>query len=187
MRFLTLILIVCVFSNCSAQEKSIRKLSGLEEKEFKNYQKITTTKLISDDEVGKKLFICFQLVDAKSNKPMANKSVFFYQAAVDGDYHPEKIGDPKTARIKGTGITNAKGQIFVETILPGNYGVSEDVRHIHFIISDVKPSNYDVFFEQYLSDAMKNRIYRNNQMFMVDLKKNSKNKWVGFLKIKVAN
>ncbi len=85
-------------------------------------------------------------------------------------------------------MTNEKGQLYLETILPGDYGSSADNRHIHTAVSGAKPEAYDIFFKQYSGGGPGAFLSSgNDQMFTADLKKTTDNTLVSFLTIEVKN
>jgi hypothetical protein len=75
----------------------------------------------------------------------------------------------------------------METILPGDYGSSENNRHIHTTVYDASPEAYDIFFKQYSGGVGSLFNSGNDQIFIADLKKTDDNKLVGFLTIEAKN
>ena len=178
-------IVLFILNSCQAQETSFKKLTALEEKEYLYFKEEDKVTLITNEEVGKKMFLCLQFIDRKTLKPLKKQKVLFYQTASDGNYYPKVEGDEKTARISGTAFTSDEGKILIETILPGSYSSSGDNRHIHTKVFDAKPSAYDIYFKQYTSEKMKNFIASYDQFLQVNLKKNKKDELAGFLTIKI--
>lgn len=176
-------IVLFVLNSCQAQETPFEKLTPVEEKEYSYFKEKIT--LITNEEVGEKMFLCLQFIDRETLKPLKKQKVLFYQTASDGNYYPKVEGDEKTARISGTAFTNNEGKILIETILPGSYSSSGDNRHIHTKVFDAKPSAYDIYFKQYTSKKMKDFIASHDQFLQVDLKKNKKDELVGFLTVTI--
>lgn len=186
-------LLICIgllltFS-CSAQEE-IEKASSTEEvllKEFQKIGEISSLEMAKRREAGQKLILCITFIDKKDKTPVKDQTVLLYQTAKDGNYYPKVEGDESTARIKAIGVTDDKGRLFVNTILPGSYASSGDNRHIHTKVFGAKPEAYDLHFKQYTNARMKRFIESRDQFFLVDLKRTKKKKLIGFVTIEVKN
>lgn len=187
------ILSVCILlfcASCVAQQRDFAKINDQEEatiKEFENLPIASKLQMVSSNEPGEKLILCLTFIDKKTKKPLKDQDVLLYQTSNDGDYHPEVAGDEKTARISGLGFTDAKGRLFIRTILPGSYATSGDNRHIHTKVFDARPTAYDIHFKQYTSSRMRRFIESRDQFFLIDLKHTKEGKLIGFLTIEVKN
>ena len=95
--------------------------------------------------------------------------------------------DESSARLNGSAITDNKGQIYVETILPGDYGDSDDNRHIHTTVFGAKPEAYDINIKQYITYMGKNFTEGSDQHFLADLRMTKDSTLVCFLTIEVKN
>ena len=91
------------------------------------------------------------------------------------------------ARISGTAQTDSMGRVFLETILPGDYGSSADNRHIHTTVFGAKPEGYDIHFKQYTSWMGKNFADSSDQHFIADLKRDNNGFLIAFLTIEPKN
>ena len=117
-------------------------------------------------EPGQKMVLCITFIDKKDKTPVKDQMVLLYQTAEDGNYHPKYASDESTARIHVIGVTDDKGRLFVETILPGSYATSGDNRHIHTKVFGAKPEAYDLHFKQYTNARMKRFIESKDQFFL---------------------
>jgi hypothetical protein len=179
-----------IFLSCSAQNTEVKKVTEKERAVLKEFQSISGTaslQLTKADEPGEELVLCLVFIDKKTKAPLQNQKVLFYQTSNDGDYHPKVAGDEKTARINGIGFTDAKGRIFIKTVLPGSYATRGDGRHIHMQVFDAQPKAYDIHFKQYTGARMRNFIKERDQFFLADLKYTKNKKLISFLTIEVKN
>ena len=143
-------------------------------------------KITDENEPGEKLILCLTFIDKESKRNLPNQLVKFYHTSTDGIYEQTDPIDESTARLNGQAFTNSEGQIYVETILPGDYGSSDDNRHIHTtIVFELKPKYYDIFFNQYKGRVARFMDSGNDHMFFADLKRTKENKLVSFLTIEV--
>jgi len=126
-------------------------------------------------------------VNKSGKKQLANQVVKFYHTSTSGNYEPTNLQDESTARLNGSAVTDKKGRIYIETILPGDYGSSKDNRHIHTTVKGAKPEAYDIHFKQYTTAMGKNFAEGNDQFFLADLKMTKDNSLVSFLTIEVKN
>ena len=186
-----LILIAFFLSHLSCSiDRTIVNLSEVENNTLINFQRLHSKnilKITDNNEPGEKLKLCLTFVDKKSKKELPNQLVKFYHTSTDGDYEQTDPNDESTARLSGQSITNSKGQIYIETILPGDYGSSDDNRHIHTNVFGARPSAYDIHFKQYTTFMGKRSIKGSDQFFLADLKKTKENHLVCFLTIEVKN
>lgn len=185
MKNLRIIILVLLTTNC-AVDRSINIISETEQqtlKTFQNFKPEHSVQLTEDNEPGEKLLLCITFINRDTKKGIANQQVHFYHTNTNGEYKPTNPNDETTARINGTTNTNNYGQVFVKTILPGDYGNSENNRHIHTTVFKEKPKNYDIFFNQYSGGFGKLMNSGNNQMFYANLKKTEDNTLVSFVTI----
>ena len=154
---------------------------------FQNLPIEHKVKISSDSEPGEKLWLCLTFVNKENQSPVSNQEVHFYHTSTNGEYLPSDPDDESTARLNGSAITNNSGQIFVQTILPGDYGSSPDNRHIHMTVKGAKPEAYDIHFKQYTGYMGSNFISSSDQHFLADLKKKNTGILVSFLPIEVKN
>lgn len=189
MNRLLLLYFLFSLSSCSI-DRTIIEISENENKILMNFQNLQSeSKLIIADknEPGEKLILCLTFIDKASKKALSNQPVSFYHTSTYGDYEPSNINDETTARLNGTTKTDKAGKIYVETILPGDYGSAEDNRHIHTNVYGAHPEPYDIFFKQYSSRTGKFMNSGNDQMFYAFLKKTTDNILICFVTIEVKN
>lgn len=184
-----LIVFLLSFISCSI-DRTIVKVSESEHKTLTTFQKLqskSVLKITDKNEPGEKLILCLTFIDKETKKQLSNQSVHFYHTSTEGNYEPTDANDESTARLNGKAITNNKGQIYIETILPGDYGSSADNRHIHTTVAGARPEAYDIHFKQYTGYMGKNFANGSDQHFLADLKKTKENILVCFLTIEVKN
>lgn len=184
-----LILIVFSFSiiSCSI-DRTIVQVTENENNTLINFQKSPSEsilKITDKNEPGEKLILCLTFIDKESKRNLPKQLVKFYHTSTKGNYEQADPNDESTARLSGQSITNNKGQIYIETILPGDYGSSDDNRHIHTTVFGAKPEAYDIHFKQYTTYLGKNFANGSDQHFLADLKRTKENKLVCFLTIEV--
>ena len=119
--------------------------------------------------------------------PLANQKIHLYHTSDEGEYEPSNPNDESTARLSGAAVTNSKGQLFVKTILPGDYGSSADNRHIHTTVENAHPEAYDINFKQYSGLMSTNFIEGSDQNFLADLKHTKDSILVAFVTMEVKN
>ena len=87
-----------------------------------------------------------KVLDIDSKEPVAGVEVFAYHTNSKGDYEP---GDDGVARIHGTAVSDANGNVTFITIYPRGY--NDIGEHIHFRIKGptVTASNTDLIFADY--------------------------------------
>lgn len=189
MRKIIVIISSVLFFQC-AIDRTILPLTTAENISLIEFQKLDTINklfITDDDEPGEKLILCLTFINADSKKALSNQQVKFYHTSKNGNYEPVDPNDESTARLNGSAITDDSGKIYIESILPGDYGNSENNRHIHSSVYGAKPEAYDIFFIQYSSGIGKYMNSDNDQMFFTDLKKTHDNKLVCFVNIEVKN
>ncbi len=187
-RFLLSIGLLCTFA-CSSQEE-IKKINEEEKailKEFQSLGEISRLKMAKRGERGQKLILCITFIGKEDKMPVKDQTILLYQTAKDGNYYPKVASDESTARIKAIGVTDDKGRLFIQTILPGCYASSGDNRHIHTKVFGAKPEAYDLHFKQYTNTRMKRFIESKDQFFLVDLKRLKRKNLIGFITIEVKN
>lgn len=178
-----------LISQCANNSK-FQNLNQSEIEALKSFESLEDThqvQISDSNEAGQKLWLCLIFVSKSDKKPLKNQKIKLYHTSSEGEYEPSDPNDESTARLNGTVITNANGQIFVKTILPGDYGESKNNRHIHTTVFDARPEAYDIFFMQYSGGMGKIMNSGNDQLFYADLKQTSKNTLVAFLTIEVKN
>lgn len=187
MNRLILIIFLLSLSSCSI-DRTIIKISESENNTFTDFQKLqrkSVLKITDKNEPGEKLILCLTFINKETKKHLTNQLVKFYHTSTNGNYEQTDPNDESTARLSGQSITNSKGQIYIETILPGDYGSSDDNRHIHTTVFGAKPEAYDIHFKQYTTYMGKNFVEGSDQHFLADLKRTKENKLVCFLTIEV--
>jgi protocatechuate 3,4-dioxygenase beta subunit len=103
--------------------------------------------LTDKNEPGKPLTLDIKVLDIDSKAPVAGVEVFAYHTNSKGDY---EAGDG-VARIHGTAVSDANGNVTFITIYPRGYNDSPTGEHIHFRIKGptVAASNTDLIFADY--------------------------------------
>ena len=139
------------------------------------------------EEPGQKIWLCLTLIANDSKEPLPNQKVKLYHTSGAGEYDPMDPSDESTARLNGSGTTNREGQLFVQTILPGDYGNSKDNRHIHTTVQNASPEAYDIHFRQYSGIMGRKFIARSDQHFLADLKMLEDSTLVTFLILEVKD
>ena len=187
----TLLLLSTVFLFCQCSiDRTILPLSEEEIislENFLNFQPENTLKISEADEPGQQLWLCLSFISKESQEPLVNQNIHFYHTSSEGEYQPSDPNDETTARLNGTVMTNSLGQVFVQTILPGDYGSSADNRHIHTNVEGARPEAYDIHFKQYSGFMGKNFISGSDQHFLADLKQTEEDVLVTFLTIEAKN
>ena len=184
---LFLLLFFLVSFSCSI-DRTIAEASEKENttlRKFQNLPNKNILKITTKNEPGEELLLCLTFIDKESKIKLSNQLVHFYHTSTNGNYELTDPNDESTARLNGQSMTTDMGQIYIETILPGSYGSSDDNRHIHTTVFGAKPEAYDIHFKQY-TDYMGNRFIKgSDQHFIADLKKTKEAKLVGFVTIEV--
>ena len=152
---------------------------------FKNFDAKNRVRISNENEPGEPLWLCLTFVSKETGIPLFDQEVHFYHTSTSGEYEPSNLTDESTARLNGSVITNREGQIFVQTILPGDYGSSADNRHIHTTVYNAHPKAYDIHFAQYTSAMGKNFSAGSDQHFLANLNQTKSNTLVTFLTIEV--
>lgn len=187
MRTLICCLVVSLLAGCSI-DRTITQLSVNENDLLKTFQNIpaeSRVKIADDNEPGERLLLCLTLVEKESKKILTGQKISFYHTDVSGNYHPANQADETTARLNATAISDSRGCVFVETILPGDYGSSPDNRHIHTTVHKAHPEAYDIHFKQYTSFMGKRFSKGSDQHFIADLKRSGIEHLVTFVTIEV--
>ena len=178
-----------LLTQCSI-DRTILPLSNIElemVEEFKGFEADNRVQIGNENEPGQKLWLCLTLVSKEGKKPLENQKIHLYHTSDEGEYEPAKPNDETTARLSGAAVTNSKGQLFVQTILPGDYGSSADNRHIHTTIENAHPEAYDINFKQYSGLMSTNFIEGSDQNFLADLKQTKDSILVAFVTMEVKN
>lgn len=185
-RLISIIFLLTCFS-CSI-DRNIIEVSETENNtliNFKKLQRESKLKITDRNEPGEKLTLCLTFIDKESKRNLSNQLVKFYHTSTNGNYEQTNPNDESTARLNGQATTNNQGQLFIETILPGDYGSSDDNRHIHTTVFGAKPEAYDIHFKQYTGYMGTNFNKGSDQYFLAELKKTKENELVSFLTIEV--
>jgi len=180
--FLSLFIISC------AIDRTIIEISENERTTMSNFQKLPSKsilKITDKNEPGEKLILCLTYIDKESRESLPDQLVKFYHTSLNGNYEQTDPNDGSTARLSGQAFTNDKGHIYIETILPGSYGSSDDNRHIHTTVIRAKPKAIDIHFKQYTSYMGTRFSEGSDQHFLAELKRTKENKLICFLTIEV--
>lgn len=186
---ISLVTISLLFFQCSI-DRTVPALNTAEKKvlaTFQNLPAANQVSITSDKEPGEKLWLCLTLTSKESGEPLSNQSIHLYHTNAAGEYQPSAINDESTARLNGLATTDKMGRVFVQTILPGDYGSSADNRHIHTTIANAHPEAYDIHFKQYTGFMGNNFIEGSDQHFRADLKQTKDGLQVAFVTIEVKN
>ena len=104
--------------------------------------------LKENNEPGKPFTLDIKVLDIDSKEPVAGVEVFAYHTNSKGDY---ELGGEGVARIHGTAMSDADGNVKFITIYPRGYNDSPTGEHIHFRIKGptVASSTTDLIFADY--------------------------------------
>jgi len=188
-RIVTLLLVIFFLTQCSI-DRTIQNLSLSEFhtlKAFQNLKSQNQVRISNSTEPGVGLLLCLTFLTKESREPLINEQIKLYHTSSNGEYEPTDPNDESTARLNGTVITDDKGQVYIQTVLPGDYGSSMDNRHIHTRVKNAKPEAYDIHFKQFTGKMGKNFIDGSDQHFLADLKQTKDSILVAFLTIVVKN
>ena len=183
------ILLLVLIQSCTI-DREMSSLSANENlvlAEFQNLDPAHKVHICEATDSTEKLMLCLTFVDIVTKEILPQYKIQFYHADENGEYHQTDPNDDTTAKLQGTGTTNSKGEIYVETILPGDYGRSEDNRHIHTTVYDGRVQAYDIHFKQYTGYMGTRFSKRSFQHFLADLKINTNGDLVTFLTIDVKS
>jgi len=186
---ISLVTISLLFFQCSI-DRTVPTLNTAEQETLATFQNLPAenqVSITSDKEPGEKLWLCLTLISKESGEPLRNQSIHLYHTNAEGEYQPSAINDESTARLNGSAIADDMGRVFVQTILPGDYGSSADNRHIHTTIANAHPEAYDIHFKQYTGFMGNNFIEGSDQHFLADLKQTEDGSQVAFVTIEVKN
>jgi len=176
-------------AQCSI-DRTIIQISDAEKEVLNEYQHLDNknkSNIADKTEPGKRLLLCLTFVNKADKKELSNQAVKFYHTSSSGNYVQSDSNDESSARLNGSAITDSKGRIYIESILPGDYGSSDDNRHIHTTVFGAKPKAYDIHFKQYTTYMGKNFIEGSDQHFLADLRMAKDGTFVCFLTIEVKN
>lgn len=183
MRKTIFIVLILFLTSCSPDQTTFSLNPG-EQKLLEQFQGLDAKhklKIPTVDEPGEKLKLCITLISKKTRGKLSDQRIHFFHASNEGEYEPKVEGDEITARLSGTATTDSEGRVFVETILPGDYGSSENNRRIHTMIFEAKPEGYDIHFKQHTSFMGNIFIEGSDQHFLADLKRHANGDLVVFL------
>ena len=104
--------------------------------------------LSDTNEPGKPFTLDIKVLDIDSKEPVTGVEVFAYHTNSKGDY---ELGGEGVARIHGTAMSDADGNVKFITIYPRGYNDSPTGEHIHFRIKGptVASSTTDLIFADY--------------------------------------
>ena len=104
--------------------------------------------LTAKNEPGEPFTLDIQILDVVNKQPVAGVEVFAYHTNSKGDYEEDAGG---VARIHGTAVSDAKGNVEFITIYPRGYNDSPTGEHIHMRIkgNQVVAGNTDLMFSDY--------------------------------------
>ena len=104
--------------------------------------------LKENNEPGKPFTLDIKVLDIDSKEPVAGVEVFAYHTNSKGDYAADDKG---VARLHGTAVSDANGNVKFITIYPRGYNDSPTGEHIHFRIKGptVVASTTDLIFADY--------------------------------------
>ena len=139
-------------------------------KDFKDLRSENQIQINPENEPGQQLSLCLTLVSKENKRPLVNQEMALYHTSSRGEYVLSYPNDESSARLNGLVTTDMKGRVFVQTILPGDYGGSSDNRHIHTTVFGAHPEAYDIHFKQYTGLMGRNFISGSDQHFLVELK-----------------
>ncbi len=177
--------IILLTSGCTV-DRSINTIDDQQQTLLNQFSIIddnSQLEITTPDEPGDRLALCLKYIRKSDNTPLTNQKVQFYHTNISGEYQPVEQGNESSARLSGTAVTDEEGRIFIETIVPGDYGSSEDNRHIHSTVFGANPEGYDIHFKQYSSYMSKRFIRDSDRDFLADIKKTTDDKLVTFLTI----
>jgi protocatechuate 3,4-dioxygenase beta subunit len=108
----------------------------------------SVVQLTEKNEPGKPFTLDIKVLDIDSKEPVAGVEVFAFHTNSKGDYESDDEG---VARIHGTAVSDANGNVKFITIYPRGYNDSPTGEHIHFRIkgTTVATSNTDLIFSDY--------------------------------------
>ncbi len=163
---------IAVYFAYAKTDRTIPPLGDEDRKLLQEFQSLPDESRLSiapDDEPGERLQLAMTFVDKATGQPLLGRHVHFYHASLAGEYEPQVPADESTARLSADAITDAAGRVFVETILPGDYGSSDDNRHIHTTVRNARPEAYDIHFSQYSTFMLRNFVAGSDQHFLATL------------------
>lgn len=174
------------FSSCLF-ERHFESLDDVETYEtFKNLPATHQLNLLRRGEAGQTLDLCLTLINGTDGKALKRKQVEVYQANAKGDYEWEVPGDKKTAKLRGMALTDDKGRIFIQTLLPGDFGSSIDSRSIHLAVEGVSPKYFNLYFCQYANAALQKETKGASDQFLIDLKKDARSNLIGITELQIG-
>ncbi len=180
---------ILLYASCSI-DRSIAPISSSEQEQLTLFQNLPDrhkVRIADAKEAGQKLWLCLTFISKENKEPLRDEEVYFYHTSTAGEYESTDPNDESTARLNGKAVSNEKGNVFVQTILPGDYGSSDDNRHIHTTIENADPEAYDIHFKQYTGLMGKNFVDGSDQHFLADLKMTKDSILVAFVSIEVKN
>jgi protocatechuate 3,4-dioxygenase beta subunit len=132
--------------------------------------------LAKKEEPGEPLVIYGKIIDAKTNQPINDASLFLYQTDSSGIYSASGGPDNK-AKIRGTLHTNESGCFKIKTILPGDYPGQKNSRHLHYVINakGYKEKKSILFFKGFTTPDITSQ----GPFLVLDIKKQKDGSWIG--------
>lgn len=181
------LVLIAVCTQC-AIDRTVMPLNKVELETLALFKKLEPKHQVTvstKNEPGQRLWLCLTFISKESKEPLNNQKVSLYHTSTAGEYEPSDPNNEATARLSGSVYTDKKGQAFVQTILPGDYGSSADNRHIHTTVVGARPEAYDIHFEQFTGQMGTNFISGSDQHFLANLKQANDSTLVTFLTIEV--
>lgn len=189
MKNIALLLSLILFAQCSI-DRTMKKVSQMGKTKLEVFQQLDDPHQLAicgKEEPGERLLLALTFVDKTNQQALAGQEVNFYHTSIAGEYQQEDPNDESTARLNGMARTDGQGRILVSTILPGDYGNSSDIRHIHTTVFGAHPEAYDIHFRQYTGYMGRNFVEGSDQHFLAELKSLEDDLLLCFLTIEVKN
>lgn len=176
------VIVMVLFLTCNESHNAVnnnrdKSCSNLEAGQ-KGFIQLTT-----NDEPGELLVIYGKIVDAKTNLPVKDVSLFLYQTDTSGIYNVSG-GPDDQARIRGTVHTNEHGCFKIKTILPGDYPGQKNSRHLHYVINAKghKETRSILFFKGFTTS----NITSAGPLSVLDIKKDKDGTWIGSIDLHIG-
>jgi protocatechuate 3,4-dioxygenase beta subunit len=153
---------------------------------FQNLPSSHQLNLLRIGEAGQSLNLCLTLINGTDGTLLKRKKVEVYHANAKGEYLWQVPGDKKTAKLKGMSLTDDKGRIFIQTLLPGEFGSSNNSRRIHLNIEGVSHKQIDLLFCQYADQQLQKQVESSNDQFLIELQKDERSTLIGISELTIG-
>lgn len=173
--FITFLAII--FSSCQTNQP-IPPFSHQDHYRLKGYQNMNPKhrlKMVSEKETGQRILLCGKLIEKENKRIIKKQSLKLFQAADTGKYELTNSKSKSSTRLNGTVMTNHLGMFYMETIVPG------DGQPLYLIEQNDRPYLYEIHFAPFTSAINKRFIEKNDQQFLMELKKRKDGVLVGFV------